>query len=73
MFGPWNCTWTTDSAASGEIGDVLRWSWARVDDWNARRDFKPQQEPLTDPLDEGILVFDAPGRSWEYAIWEMSD
>jgi len=22
--------------------------------------------------DEGILTFDTPGRSWEYAIWEMS-
>ena len=38
----------------------------------APRDLKPPQEVLTDTRDEGILTFDIPGRSWEYAIWEMS-
>jgi len=25
------------------------------------------------PREEEILTFDAPGRSWAYAMWEMSD
>jgi len=43
--------------------------------WNPGhpKDFKPPHKSLTDPRDERILTLDTAGRSWESAIWEMSD
>ena len=32
----------------------------------------PPGRSLTEPRDGVILTFDAPGRSWEHTIWEMS-
>ncbi len=45
---------------------------ARQEGDGARKDLKPPRKSLTDPRDEEILTFDAPGRAWAYAIWEMS-
>ena len=45
---------------------------ARQEADGARNDPKPPRNSLTDPRDEEILTFAAPGRSWEYPIWEMS-
>ena len=55
-----------DDFFNGLLGRLIR----RVAD-GAPKDVKPPQEPLTDPRDEGILTFDVPGPSWEYAIWGM--
>ena len=39
----------------------------------ARENLWPPRKLLTNPRDEEILTFDAPGRSWTYAIWEIPD
>ena len=39
----------------------------------ARENLWPPRKLLTNPRDEEILTFDAPGRSWAYAIWEIPD
>lgn len=37
------------------------------------KDLRPPEKLLTGPQDEGKLTFDASGRSWAYAMWEIPD
>lgn len=37
-----------------------------------RKYLNPPRKSLTPPRDEETLTFDAPARSWECSIWEMS-
>jgi len=46
---------------------------ARPEADGARKDLKPPRKSLTNPRDKEILALDAPGRSWECPIGEMSE
>ncbi|KPJ75346.1 MAG: hypothetical protein AMK72_14290 [Planctomycetes bacterium SM23_25] len=46
---------------------------ARPEADGARKDPKPPRKSLTNPRDKEILALDAPGRSWEYPLGEMSE
>ncbi len=39
----------------------------------AHNDLRPPEKLLTGPREEGKLKFDASGRSWAYAIWEIPE
>ena len=59
-------------ASNGQMKNVLSGIAVRREADGAGKDFKPPQKSLTERRDQRIPTFDIPGRSWEYAIWEMS-
>jgi hypothetical protein len=57
---PWECFVSRDD----HDPTAGRWS---------PRGYLATAKVVDEPRDEEILTFDAPGRPWAYAIWEMSD